>query len=70
MARITVKHKDIGETLYKEEYHWDEAHELPGDSVLLVSEPPSGFHKIYNIYAKKVGTKYHWIMEVETISQP
>jgi len=70
VARIIVKHKDIGDKLYQEEYHWDEAHELPSSSILLVSEPPSGFHKIYNIYANKVGSKYHWIMEVETIPEP
>lgn len=36
MARITVKHKDVGDIVYKEEYHWDEAHELPAATILLV----------------------------------
>jgi len=70
VARITVKHKDIGETLYKEEYHWDEAHELPDSSILLVSEPPSGKYKIYNIYLQKIGSKYHPIFEYESIPEP
>ena len=70
MAKIIVKHKDIGEELSQEEYVWAEAHELPGDSILLVSEPPSGKYKIYNIYMQKIGAKYHPIFEIENIPEP
>ncbi len=70
MTRITVKHKDIGGTLYKEEYHWDEAHELSTETILLVSEPPPGYYKIYNIFAQKIGSKYHIVTEQENVPEP
>ena len=70
MARITVKHKDVAEKIYKEDYLWEELHELPSDSVVVVSEPPSGYYKIYNIYAQKIGTKYHIVTEQENVPEP
>ena len=36
----------------------------------LVSNPPSGSHKIYNIYAKKVDGTYRLVMELESIAEP
>jgi len=30
------------------------------------SDPPTGYHKVYGLYAKKTGDKYHPVIEVET----
>ena len=35
----------------------------------LVSSPPSGGHRIYNIYAKKVDDTYHLMMELESVAE-
>ena len=32
----------------------------------LRSTPPSGYHKVYSIYAKKVDKGYHLMIEVDT----
>jgi len=55
--------------LSKEEWEWEETHELPTNTILLVSEPPSGKHKVYNLYATKIDAKYHLVFEVETIPE-
>ena len=70
MSRITVKHKDVGDDLYKSEYLAEEAHEIPDETILIVSEPPSGYYKIYNIYAQKIGAKYHIVTEQENVPEP
>lgn len=33
------------------------------------SNPPSGYHKIYNLYAKKTGVKYQLIMVLESVPE-
>ena len=40
------------------------------DGISLTSKPPVGCHKVYNIYAKKVGDTYHLVMEIETEPEP
>lgn len=34
---------------------------------LVSSNPPAGYHLVHEIYAKKVGSKYHMMMVVEDI---
>ena len=36
----------------------------------FTSSPPSGYHKIYNIYAKKVGGSYHLVLVIESEPEP
>ena len=37
----------------------------------MPSLPPTGFHKIYNIYAKKIGEgKYNIMADIETEPEP
>ena len=44
--------------------------QLAGTSIgYLPSNPPSGKYVITNLYARKIGDKYHPIMEVETTPQ-
>jgi len=65
MAKIV--HTNVGtgiETL--DEWMGQDIHELAEGGKIVISEPPSGFHKIYNIYAKKTGDIYHLMMVVET----
>ena len=31
----------------------------------LLSRPPSGYHKVYNIYARKVNKGYHLMIELD-----
>jgi len=45
-----VTHKDVGTGLSKTEYLSEEAHELLEDTVLVISEPPTGKLKVVNIY--------------------
>ena len=69
MAKI--KHINVGtgiETL--EEWMNVDVHELTEDGELIVSAPPSGFHKIYGIYAKKTGEVYQLFMVVENEPEP
>ena len=63
MAKI--KHVSVGEALDSTEWAGDDIHTLTEDGEIIVSAPPSGFHKIYGLYAKKVGNKYHLMMVVE-----
>ena len=65
-----IRHTDVGLGVTKVEYHDEDAHELPEDTILIVSEPPSTYHKIYNLYAIKTGDKYHLQMDVEEIPEP
>ena len=37
---------------------------------LIVSNPPSGCHQVYNLYANKVEGKYRLVMVVETEPRP
>ena len=39
-------------------------------NVVFTSSPPSGYHKIYNIWAKKVGGTYQLVIDVETEPEP
>ncbi len=70
MAKI--RHANVGtgvETL--EEWMGDDIHEIDTDTgVLLISIPPSGFHKIYNIYAYKTGEQLHLKIDYEEIPEP
>lgn len=71
MAKIIHTNVGVGiETL--EEWMGEDIHEVNvnNDGVLLVSIPPSGKHKIYNIYAVKTGGKYHLEMDVENTPEP
>lgn len=64
MARI--KHVDVGEELYATEWVSPDAHEVIEGGKLIVSEPPSTFHKIYNLYARKTGNTYQLVMVLES----
>jgi len=65
MAKIVHTNVGVGiETLG--EWMGEDIHEIVEGGELISSAPPSGYHKIYGIYAKKVGTQYHLIMVVET----
>lgn len=67
MADKTVKHKSVGEELDSTEWISEELHDLPTESVLLISKPPVGGHKIYNIWRTAEGNiKY----EYEDIAKP
>jgi len=69
MAKI--KHINVGtgiETL--EEWMGESIHELTEDGELIVSNPPSTYYKIYNIYAKKTGDKWHLMMQVDEDPEP
>ena len=69
MAKI--KHKSTGIECDSGEFHGVELHEVSeGDGGLLISNPPSGFHRVYNIYLQKTGGKYHPIFIVEDIPEP
>lgn len=69
MAKIIHENVGVGlETLA--EWMSTDTHKLTEGGVLIVSEPPSGFHKIYNIYANKVGAKYHLVISVNTEPEP
>ena len=57
MGKVVV-HKNVGLGIDSVEYHSDDAHELPEDTVLVTSEPPSGSYKIYGLYLKPVGSTY------------
>ena len=62
-----IVHTNVGEGIETlEEYMSEDMHELTEEGELILSAPPSGYHKIYGIYAKKVGAKYHLVMVVET----
>lgn len=50
MAEKTVKHKYVGEELDSIEWESETLHELPSDSILLTSKPPSGKYKVTNLY--------------------
>jgi len=69
MAKI--KHANVGtgvETLG--EWMGEDLHTVDTeDGILLVSVPPSGYHKIYNLYAEKTGEKYHLKMDYEEIPE-
>lgn len=64
MAKI--KHIDVGEELDSVEWVSPDTHEVVEGGKLIVSEPPSTFHKIYNLYAKKVGSTYQLVMVLES----
>ena len=40
----SVVHDDTGLGLNKDGYHAEDAHILPEDTVLVTSEPPSGYY--------------------------
>ncbi len=41
------------------------------DDIVLTSEPPSGFHRVYGMYAKKVGGgNYHLMLILESEPEP
>lgn len=64
---VKVRHIDVGEGIETLEEWMDESlHELIEGGKIVESNPPSTFHKIYNIYAKKVGVKYQLVMVVES----
>lgn len=68
---MKIVHANVGtgiETL--EEWMHEDTHELAEGGILIVSEPPTGFHKVYGIYAKKTGENYHFVMVVETEPEP
>jgi len=72
MGKEIVQHTDPqpeGLDFYKVNYLSGDAHELPAETILIVSEPPSGKHKIYNFYAIKTGDKYHLVFEVENVPE-
>ena len=74
MAKI--KHRDVGAGVETAEEWMDEdLHELVLDEsidngMLVVSNPPSGFYKVTNIYCTKVGDTYELIVNHENIPQP
>jgi hypothetical protein len=53
----------------------EDLHELVLDEsidngMLVVSNPPSGFYKVTNIYCTKVGDTYELVVNHENIPQP
>jgi len=63
-----VHHVSTGIGIKTDEEWVAEVHQIEeNDGILLVSNPPSGFHKIYNLYAVKTGNVYHLQMDVEDI---
>lgn len=45
-----VKHIIVGEEIDSVEWASDEMHELPTDSILVISNPPVGKKRVVNIY--------------------
>ena len=69
MAKI--RHVSVGEAIDTEAEWMDEdIHSLDEDGEIVVSAPPSTYHKIYGIYAKKVGNNYQLMMVVEDAPEP
>lgn len=59
MAEPIIVHTNVGVGLKKGEYHDFDSHELPENTILMTSEPPSGYYKVYGLYLQKIGDKYH-----------
>ena len=62
MADKTVKHINVGvglETL--EEWMGEDIHELPTDTVLVISKPPDGFTQVKTIYLKEIEQELYLI---------
>jgi len=54
MSSKTVKHINVGEDIPDSATWQSEAlHELPVDTILIVSNPPDGFEQVKNIYLKE-----------------
>ena len=74
MTDKVVKHKDaaptVGEEVDSVEWASEEIHELPTDSILVVSKPPSTYYKVYGIYMRKTGNKYQPVFIVESEPVP
>ena len=57
---VKVVHTNVGtgiETL--QEFMGEDMHELSEEGELLVSDPPSGYYKVYGIYMKKIGDRFY-----------
>lgn len=67
MVKKIVKHKDVGEELDSAEWVAEDLHELPPDSVVITSDPPSGKHRIYRIWRNEAGNLEY---EYETEAAP
>lgn len=57
MAKIIHTNPGVGiETA--EEWMGEDMHELDEDGELIVTNPPSGYYKVYGIYMTKIEEKY------------
>ena len=57
MAKVI--HTNVGEGLETlAEWMGEGIHTLDEDGELIVSNPPSGYYKVYGIYLRKVGEKF------------
>jgi len=70
LSERLLHHKDAGINVDSVEWTEDALHELASDTIILVSDPPSGFHRIVSLYMKKVGVKYQFVAVVETDPVP
>lgn len=69
-----IRHKPAAETVGEEvdalEWEDPDIHEVIEGGDIVTSNPPSTYHKIYQIYAKKTGNKYHLVMVVDEAPEP
>ena len=63
---MKIVHTNVGTGIETLTEWMGDIHELTEGGDIIISNPPSGFHKIYNIYAKKIGDKYHLMVDVNT----
>ena len=67
-----IKHIIVGEQLDSGEWVSEDTHEVVAgtEGILLISNPPSGCYKIYNVYAEKFGAVYKFVFEHSDIPEP
>ena len=67
------KHKTVGTQLTQAEFEDTVLHEIDGltaGGVLVISNPPSGYYKVVNLYCEKVGASYKLVVVHEDTPQP
>jgi hypothetical protein len=72
MPVIKVKHISVG-TEIKDDAEWtkEDLHTLEvEEGAVIVSNPPSGGYKIFNMWLEKVGSKYKIMFDIENIPIP
>ena len=48
---------------------WYRLGQLEGSGGVVYGTAPSGYHRVYNLYAKKVEGEYRPVLEVETVAE-